>query len=931
MARQDNPLNQGAPAREGCVDARATSSNAPGANGGAKGGANDGVSAQHDEVQSSGARSEAFASPGKDGKSASSNMSRGTSEPRGMTQSRQSRAEDAHSFASRAESLLQDVRFAWRTLRKSWGFTLTAVLTLALGIGANTAIFQLLDAVRLRSLPIPNPGTLVSVQFKSGNRGFGVFVADEAALTYPLWEQIRLHQQVFSNVFAWAESGSGSLGEGSQERHAHGLWVSGDSFTTLGISPLRGRFFSAQDDRPGCGLPGAVISYALWQSEFGGRDSAIGSRLIIDGRSTEVIGVTPRTFFGLEVGRGFDYAVPFCSLNTYFPGVGTLSRLDYFWPHVLGRLKAGVTLRRASSELTVMTPSLTEATLPSGYGAPALAIYRNFRLVAVPGGNGVSALRRTYDTSLWLLLAITALVLLIACANLANLMLARASTREREMALRLTLGASRWRLIRQLLSEGLLLAAWGAIFGIVLAEIFSRSLIRFLTSEHDAIQLDLSVDWRVLLFTGFIGVLTCLIFGLVPAFRSSRAAPGTVLKSGSRGTTVGRERFSFQRWLVVTQIAVSIILLVGALLFVRSFWNLVTLDPGFHERGIMAAVLDFRRLGFSLERRSAFTNALVEQVRALPQVESAATSTHIPLAGGTWNWNLGVHINGLEGSSKFTWISPGYFQTMGIPLLAGRDFDERDKRTSPRVAVVNETFVRRYLYGQNPIGKVIRTTAEPDYPESEYEIVGLVRDTKYSDLRDPSPPISYAPADQFSDLGAWIVLFIRYSSPSAAVMAAVREKIALVSPAMAIEFHVLETDVQNGLVRERLMALLSGFFGALAALLAMVGLYGVISYIVAMRRNEIGIRMALGASRGSVIRIIVRQTLTLLGVGVGSGLVLSMAAARGANSLLYGLQANDPLTLLSAAGFLSAVALAASYIPAYRASRVEPMNALRYE
>ena len=925
MARQDNPLKQDAPAAERSVDASAAGVNA-GANGVPNGGAG-----ARDGSASSGARTGAHASTERDGKRSDANINNGTSRQDGTTQNRSFCDDDGHSFASRTESLLQDVRFAMRTLRKSWGFALTAVLTLALGIGANTAIFQLLDAVRLRSLPIPNPEALASVQFRSGNRGFGIAVSDEGALTYPLWEQIRLHQQVFSDVFAWAESGSATLGEGAQERRARGLWVSGEAFTTLGISPVRGRFFSARDDRAGCGLPGAVISYALWQSEFGGQDSAIGSKLIIVGRSTEVIGVAPRSFFGLEVGRSFEYAVPFCSLDTYFPGVGTLSRPDYFWPHVLGRLKPGVTMQRASFELTAMTPSLIDATLPSGYGTNALAIYRNFRLIAVPGGNGVSALRQTYDTSLWLLLAITGLVLLIACANLANLMLARASTREREMALRLTLGASRWRLIRQLLSEGLLLAAWGAIFGIVLAEIFSRSLIRFLTGERNAVQLDLSLDWRVLLFTGLIAVLTCLIFGLVPAFRSSRTAPGAVLKSGSRGTTMGREGFSFQRWLVVTQIAVSVVLLVGALLFVRSFWNLATLDPGFRERGILVAALDFKRLAFPQERTNALTHELLAQVRTLPQVQLAATSTHIPLNGSAWNWNLGVHVNGLDGSSKFMWVSPGYFQTMGISLLTGRDFDEGDKRTSPRVAMVNETFVRRYLYGQNPMGKIIRTTAEPGYPESEFEIVGVVKDTKYSELREPVPPISYAPAEQFPDTGGWTVLFIRSSSPPSVVMSAVREKLIAVIPAMTIEFHVLESDVQNGLVRERMMALLSGFFGAVAALLAMVGLYGVISYIVAMRRNEIGIRMALGASRGNVIRIIVRQTLTLLGVGVGSGLVLAMAAARGANSLLYGLQANDPLTLLSAAGFLSAVALAASYIPAYRASRVEPMNALRYE
>jgi predicted permease len=372
-----------------------------------------------------------------------------------------------------------------------------------------------------------------------------------------------------------------------------------------------------------------------------------------------------------------------------------------------------------------------------------------------------------------------------------------------------------------------------------------------------------------------------------------------------------------------------VVLLVGALLFVRSFWNLVTLDPGFHARGVLIALVDFRRLTFSPERTTQFIREILAETRTLPQVESAATSTHIPLNGSSWN--LGVHINGVEGGSKFTWVSPKYFQTMSIPLLAGREFSDLDTRTSPRVAIVNETFVHKYLAGQNALGDVIRTAAEPGYPPSEYEIVGVIKDTKYDELREPAPPITFAPADQYPNPGAWAILFMRFSSPPAAVINAVRDKLSVVSPAITFDFHVLHTDIQNGLVRERMMALLSGFFGALAALLAMIGLYGVISYIVAMRKNEIGIRMALGASRASVIGIIVRQTLILLGVGVGAGLVLSMAAARGANSLLYGLEANDPLTLFSAAAFLAAVALAASYIPAYRASRVDPMNALRYE
>src|SRR6266851_5299152 len=762
--------------------------------------------------------------------------------------------------AASAEFMMQDLRFAWRALRKSWGFAATAILTLALGIGANTAIFQLLDAVRLRNLPVADPARLAAVRVKNGTRGFGFTTGDnETMLSYPMWEQIRLHQQSFSSVFAWAQTGSVSLGEGAQERRARGLWVSGEIFSVLGVPPLRGRVFTEKDDQPNCGLPGVVISYPLWQSEFGGQDSAIGSRLMVEGRPTEVIGVTPRGFFGLEVGKTFDFAVPFCSLTTYFPAAETMTRSDLFWLRVDGRLKPGGTLEQASSQLGAMSPGFIEATLPSGFSSTSLNVYKNFRLAAYPGGNGISWLRQNYDTSLWLLLGTTGLVLLIACANLANI----------------------------------------------------------------------SLDWRVLLFTGAVAILTCAFFALVPAFRSSRAEPGVVLKGGSRGTTAGRERFSFQRLLVVSQIAVSVVLLVGALLFVRSFRNLATLDPGFREKGILITYADFRRLDLPPERYVPFIHDLLAAVKTVPQVESSATSTQVPLNGGSWN--LGVHVNGAEGGSKFTWVSPEYFETMNIPLLTGRGFNDRDTRASPHVAIVNEAFVRRYLTGVNPAGRTIRTNAEGAYPETEYEIVGVVKDTKYSDLREPTPPVAFAPADQFPDVGPWALLFTRFSSAPSATIAGVKEKISRISPAMKMEFHVFQTDIQNGLDRERLMAVLSGFFGALAALLAMIGLYGVISYIVATRKNEIGIRMALGADRRDVIGGVLGQTLALLGVGVGAGLVLAMAAAKGADSLLFGLRSNDPLTLLGAAGFLTVVALTASYIPAYRASRVDPMVALRYE
>ena len=826
------------------------------------------------------------------------------------------------------ESTFQDLRFALRTLRKGPGFTVTAVLTLALGIGANAAIFQLVDAVRLRSLPVADPGALASVQVKGGIRGFGLST-NETNLTYALWDQIRRQQQSFSDVFAWADE-EFTVGQGALQKRAQGLWVSGEMFPTLGVAPFRGRLFAAEDDRPGCGTPGVVISYAVWQSEFGGQDSAIGKTLLIRGRPIEVLGVTPASFFGLEVGRKFDIALPFCSLKTLYPTDSSLTRHDYFWLTVMGRLKPGSTLAQASAQLDALSPGLMEATLPTEYSSTALEHYRNFRLAAYRAGNGVSWLRKTYDTSLWLLLGITGLVLLIACANLANLLLVKASTREREMAVRLALGATRWRVIQQLLSEGLVLAVGGAALGLGLANAFSRTLVWFLSRKGaDALHLDLSTDWRVLGFTGVIAVLTCVIFGLAPAFRSSRAEPGTILKTGGRGMTSGRQSFSFQRMLVVSQIAISMVLLAGALLFVRSFWNLITLDPGFRANGILITYVNFYKLNIAPERYEIFKRDLLETIRSIPVVESAATSTHVPLGGSSWT--LGVRVGSAEGPSKFTWVSPGYFQTMQTPLIAGHDFNDRDTAQSPPVAIVNEEFVGRFLGGTNPVGKTLRTIAEPNYPETQYEIVGVVKDTKYAGLREAIPPMCFAPAQQFPDKWYWTVLFIRSSAPPAGVIAAVREKLNEIHPEMGMEFHLFETDIQNGLMRERMMALLSGFFGALAALLTMVGLYGVISYIIAMRRNEIGIRMALGASRLKVIGIILRQTLGLLAIGVALGILLALAATRGAGSLLFGLGPDDPLTLAGAAVFLLAVALLASFVPAHRASRLEPMNALRYE
>jgi predicted permease len=822
----------------------------------------------------------------------------------------------------------QDLRFAVRMLAKNPAFSIIALLTLALGIGANTAIFHLIDAVLLRSLPIKDPANLVSVQVRGGNHGFGVNAGDDTFLTYPLWEQIRDQQQTLSSVFSW-ESWGFRFGRGAQARTISGLWVSGDMFSSLGLVPAKGRLLGPQDDRPGCGTPGAVLSYGFWQSEFGGQDSAIGKTILVEDHPVEIVGVTPQEFTGLEVGNTFSVAVPFCSATGFDPDNHNLTRRDFFWLKVMGRLKPGMTLARASAQLDSLSPGLMDATVPTGYNAKALEQYRQYRLAAYPAGTGVSRLRDSYATSLWLLLGITGLVLLIACGNIASLMLARASVREREMAVRLALGAPYWRLARQLLIESLLLGGGGAALGIVLSAVFSRALMRLISREGEMLQLDLSADWRVLAFVAGVAVLTSVLFGLAPAFRASRVAPSDALKTGGRGQAGGHESFSFQRLLVIAQISVSVVLMFGALLFVKSFSNLMKVDPGFRQQGILVSIVDLGKLRLPPDRYEPVEREMLAQIRSIPQVEAAADTTHLPFNG---SWTSGVTVQDIEGPSKFTWVSPEYLQTLQVPLVAGRDISDRDTSTSPKVALVSESFVRRFLPGKNPIGQIIHTAPEPKYPATEYQIVGVVKDAKYADLREEAaPPECYAPISQFPDQGPWMVTLIRSSAPLGQVSTAIRQKFATDNPDVSMDFYVLQKMVSDMLLRERVLAMLSGAFGMLAALLAMVGLYGLISYLVVLRRAEIGIRMALGASRQNVVAIVLRQTVALSAIGTVLGLLCAVALTRGANSLLFGVGPTEPGLLFIATALLIGIGLLASCIPAWRAARIAPTEALRYE
>jgi putative ABC transport system permease protein len=829
------------------------------------------------------------------------------------------------------DTLWQDLRFGVRLLRLNPGFAAIAVLSLALGIGANTAIFQLLDAVRLRTLPVKNPQELAVVRIDQRHWSSGEFTNAYSDLTNPLWEQIRDHQEAFSGIFAWGPDRF-NIATGGEARYVRGNWVSGDYFRVLGEQPLLGRLFTLADDRRGCGAPGVVISYGFWQREFGGDASAVGRKITLEGHPFEIIGITSAGFYGVEVGRSYDVAVLLCS-EPLIHGEDSLYDMRHgWWISSMGRLRPGWTLARASAQLKSISPAILEATVPPVYKPDSVKKYMEYRFAAFPASNGFSSLRKEYENPLWTLLAIAGLVLLIACANLANLMLARASAREREIGVRLSLGASRGRLIRQLLAESLLLAAVGAALGTLLSQALSRLMITFLSTENSRTFMDLHADWRVLAFTSGLAILTCAIFGLTPALRATRVAPVTVLKSTGRGMTAGRERFGLRRALVVSQVALSLVLLVGALLFVRTLRNLLTLDPGFQQQGLLVAEIDLTRLNLLAERRQPFKRELVERLRAIRGIDSAADTNIVPVSGNSWNSD--IRIEGPEqqkGLPNFCRVTPGYFKTLKTPFLAGRDFDDHDTATSRRVAIVNETFVSKILNGAKPVGVRFHVEGYVGRPTPTYEVVGLVKDTKYRDLREEPRPIVFVAAAQNDQPDQFAQLVIRSSQPLSATLPMVKRALMEAGPEMAIEFRVLTTQIRDSLLRERLMATLSGFFGFLAALLATVGLYGVISYTVARRTNEIGIRMALGAQRGNVVGMIMREAGLLLAIGLAVGAALALAAARTATSLLFGLKPHDPVTIALAIVVLAAVAATASFLPAHRASRLDPMTALREE
>ena len=828
-------------------------------------------------------------------------------------------------------SLWRDLRYGFRQLRFSPGFALVAILTLALGIGANTAIFQLIDAIRLRTIPVKDPETLATVRIADRHWASGNFSGQYSQLSFPMWEQIRQRQEAFSDIAIWGGNEM-NLSNGGEARYAKVIHISGTFFSVLGVQPLIGRLLGPSDDLPGCPLSGANVSYAFWQRNFGGDPAIIGKRLNLDGNSFEIVGITPPAFTGLSIGDSYDVAIPVCLEPILNPRFNRLTIRHSWWLASIGRLKPGWTVARANTQLNAATPAILNETIPPVYDAQATKKYLEYKLGVFSASTGFSSLREDSETPLYLLLGISGLVLLIACANLANLMLARATARERQITIRIALGAPRLRLVRELLSESILLAIAGSLFGLFLAYAVSHTLVAFISTPNNQVFLDLGTDWRILLFTMGLTVLTTLLFGLAPALRATRGEPAALLQSGSRGSSGGRERFSLRRVLVVSQVALSVVLLMGALLFTRSLRNLTTLNVGFLETRVLVASVDFDRLHLPDTRFYEFKRQIIERVEAVPAVESVAGSIMVPFGGSTWNDSF--LLEGSDEEKGVAWenyIGPNYFKTLGTPLLAGRDFDDRDTATSAKVAIVNQAFVKKFFNGQNPLGKHFRRHEAPGKPRPLYEIVGVTGDFKFQDMHEELLPFVNYPHSQQEKIDPDYQISVRSSLPLATLMTSLKEAIANVNPGIDIQFKSFQQNIHESLIQDQLMATLSGFFGFLAALLAAIGLYGVMAYMVVQRTREIGIRMAIGAHPMDVVRIILREAgmLTLVGLVLGTG--LGLGSAQAAKSMLYGLKPRDPLTLVLAVLTLSAVAALASFLPAYRASKLDPLIALRYE
>jgi putative ABC transport system permease protein len=825
---------------------------------------------------------------------------------------------------------MTDLRDAIRALRATPVVTAVAMLSLALGIGANTAIFSILDAVMLRVLPVKDPARLTIISMGAN---------DDRSFTNPIWEQIRDRQEPFDGAFAWSSTRF-NLAPGGPTEYVDGIWASGGFFQVLGVPAILGRTFTPADDRRGGGPDGAVavISYSFWQRRFDGAADIVGRALTIERVPFTIVGVTGPEFFGADVGRTFDVAIPLGAEPLIRGKESSLDRRSSWWLSIMVRRRADQSLDAATAALRGLQPQVRDATMPPDYREEDRASYLRDAFELKPASGGSSGFRNRYQRPLTAMMVVVGLVLLIACANIANLLLARATARRHELSVRLALGASRFRLTRQLMVESLVLSACGALLGLLVALWGSRLLVRQLSSSTNNVFIDLALDWRMLAFTATVAVTTAMLFGTAPALRATRVQPNESLKERGRGL-VGDSRFGLGNALVVVQVALSLMLVIAAGLFLRTFWSLATLDLGFQRRGLLVANVNAQRLQLEPRQRLPVFERLRDEAAAVPGVANATISVVTPVSGSSWQWGIdavdGVIIpttgdNFQPRSTYANIVSPGWFDTFGVRVIAGRDFTAADRDGSVKVTIVNEAFARKFMPGQNPIGHRVRQMGFPSRPAVEYEIVGYVADAVYRSLRDPVPPTLYISIAQYAEPPSSAAISVRSASRSPALLTKpLATAFGTVNRDVSITFRPLDDQVNAALIQERIVAMLSGFFGGLALLLAGLGLYGVTSYAVGRRRTEIGIRMALGAAPSSVVRMVLSRVAVLVGLGVAIGSAISYWVSPLVSTLLYRVPARDLTTLLGAAAILSAIGAIAGAVPARRAAVIDPARVLR--
>ena len=837
-----------------------------------------------------------------------------------------------HSF----EIFFQDIKYGARMLIANRVFTAVAVLSLALGIGANTAIFSLVNAVLLKTLPVKQPDQLVLFRWQSGpnmlagsiNGGLDMRGGKKSSssFSYPTFRYISDTNSVLSDAIAFAQLEQLSVGINGQAEIASGQIVSGRYYDALGVDPILGRLITAQDDAAGA-TPVAVISYAYWERRFG-RDQAIVGKIINLNRVPfTIIGVTPARFLGtLDVDASSDISVPMAVQNQVMSSGPILQETSNWWVHIIGRLKPGVSTEQAQGNLdtvflqiiTADQASIKDKDIP--------------QLVLLPGSHGISSARESYIEPLSMLMGVVGLVLLIACANVANLLLARASSRQKEIAVRLALGASRGRLIRMLLTESMMLAIIGGSIGLFFATLSQGLLVDLMSQGRAKLAIDTTLDFRMLLFTGAVTLLTGLLFGIAPAFRATRVDLTPSLKDSD--VRAGRSRFALGKLLVVVQVGLSTLLLIGSGLFIRTLLNLKNVDTGFNSENVLLFRIDPTLNGYRAERLANLYDQIVERIQSTPGVRSVTMSRHMLLSGSGMIDKMSVPGFTSEGKLPYTYVQrvrDNFFDTMEIAVIAGRGFNVHDVENSQKVAIINEAAARYYFGNENPIGKRFDFGDKPG--AGTIEIVGLTKNTQYADMRGGITPMTaYIPYTQNITRLGQMAFEVRTAGDPHAIAPAVREAVRSIDKDLPLfEMKTQQEQIAQSMAQETFFARLSSLFGLLALILACVGLYGVMSYGVARRTKEMGIRMALGARRQKIIWLVLKESLLLIAIGIAIGLPAAYALTRLAASMLFGLEATDPATFAGVAIILTTVALLSCYLPARRATKIDPMIALRYE